>query len=72
MKSKPKEIICLLDLLTKNPSPHLNDANLIVEELILDALEKASNYEMGVARLDEKGKGIVTKFRKFAGACCRR
>jgi hypothetical protein len=44
-----------------------NDANLIDEELILDALEKASDYEMGIARLDEKGKGIVTKLRKFAG-----
>lgn len=47
----------------------LNDVNLIDEELILDALEKASDYEMGVARLDEKGKGIVTKLRKFAGTC---
>lgn len=44
-----------------------NDANLIDEERILEALDKASDYERGVSRLDDKGKNVVTKLRELAG-----
>jgi hypothetical protein len=44
-----------------------NDANLVDEEWILEALEKASNYERGVERLDDKGKAIMMKLRELAG-----
>lgn len=44
-----------------------NDANLIDEECILEALEKASCYERGFERLDDEGKAIVTKLRELAG-----
>jgi hypothetical protein len=44
-----------------------NDANLVDEERVLDALEKTSDYERGVERLDDKGKAIVTRLRELAG-----
>lgn len=44
-----------------------NDANLIDEERILETLEKASDYERGVNRLDDMGKAVVTKLRELAG-----
>ena len=57
------------NLLTRNPPPYPknpgldNDANLVDEEQILEALpvEKhlTMRYEIAVARLDDKGKDIV-------------
>ena len=36
-----------------------NDGNVIDEQHILETLETASNYERGVERLNNMGKGIV-------------
>lgn len=44
-----------------------NDANLVDEERILEALEKASDYERSLERLDDEGKAVVTKLRELAG-----
>jgi hypothetical protein len=44
-----------------------NDGNLVVEEHILDTLERASDYERGIERLDDEGKAVVMKLREFAG-----
>ncbi|PPQ82456.1 hypothetical protein CVT25_007253 [Psilocybe cyanescens] len=44
-----------------------NEANTIDEERILEVLETASNYEHGVAQLDDAGKAIVWKLREWAG-----
>jgi hypothetical protein len=43
------------------------EANLIDEQLILDALEKAPDYETGFGQLDEVQKGLVKKLREVAG-----
>ena len=44
-----------------------NDRNLVLEEHILDTLERASDYERGVERLGDEGKAVVIKLREFAG-----
>ena len=44
-----------------------NEANVVDEQRILDALESASDYERGFGRLDEAGKAIVKKLREWAG-----
>ena len=44
-----------------------NEANVIDEERVLEALEAASDYERGVAKLDDTGKPIVQKLREWAG-----
>ena len=43
-----------------------NDANLVDEERILDILERESDYERGIERLDDEGKAVVTKLRELA------
>jgi hypothetical protein len=70
---KAKRDHLLAQLAEKKPITSLdehwldNDANLVDEEQILEALEKASNYERGVERLDDKEKAIVMKLRELAG-----
>ena len=44
-----------------------NEANTIDERRVLDTLESASDYERGLAQLDENGKAIVKKLREWAG-----
>ena len=45
----------------------VDEANAIDEERVLEALEAASDYERGVAKLDDTGKAIVQKLREWAG-----
>jgi len=44
-----------------------HEANTVDEQRILDDLEAASDYERGLAQLDETGKGIVKKLTEWAG-----
>ena len=44
-----------------------HDANLVDEQQALEALENASDYERGFARLGGEQKGIVRKLREAAG-----
>ena len=44
-----------------------NEANLVDEERVLEALETASDYERGLERLDEAQKGVVRRLREVAG-----
>ena len=44
-----------------------NEANIVDEQQILELLESASDYEQGLACLDDKGKAIVEKLREWAG-----
>ena len=44
-----------------------HEANDVYEQQVLDALEKASNYERAVANLDENGQAAVKKLREWAG-----
>ena len=44
-----------------------NEGNTVAEEHVLDLLEEASDYERGVARLDDHGKEIVKKLREWGG-----
>ena len=37
------------------------------EQRVLDTLERASNYERGLERLDDAEKGIVRKLQEVAG-----
>ena len=41
--------------------------NTVDEERILNNLERASDYERGLERLDADGKAIVKKLRELAG-----
>jgi len=43
------------------------EANTVDEEHILNDLEKASDYERGLERLDTDGKAIVKRLRGLAG-----
>jgi hypothetical protein len=43
------------------------EANTVNEQRILNDLKAASDYERGLAQLDEAGKGIVKKLREWAG-----
>jgi hypothetical protein len=42
-------------------------ANTVDKQCIIDKLEAASDYERGLARLDDTGKAIVKKLREWAG-----
>ena len=44
-----------------------NEANIVDEQRILEALESASDYERGFEKLDDKGKAIVKKLRQWGG-----
>ena len=44
-----------------------NEGNMADEQCVLDMLEGASDYEQGVACLDNHGKEIVKKLQKWAG-----
>ena len=44
-----------------------HEANLVDEQWVLDALEKASNYESAFKRLDGAEKGVVRKLWEVAG-----
>jgi hypothetical protein len=44
-----------------------HEANLVDEQRVLDTLERASNYERGLERLDDAEKGVVRKLREVAG-----
>ena len=44
-----------------------NEANLIDEEVVVNTLENASDYDRAIGQLDDKGKGIVQRLREFAG-----
>ena len=44
-----------------------HEANLVDEQRVLEALEDASDYEQGFARLDGEQKGIVRKLQEAAG-----
>ena len=41
------------------------EANTVDEERILNDLERASDYERGLERLDADGKAIVKKLREL-------
>ena len=45
-----------------------DEANTVDEKHVIDILEEASDYERGVARLDDKGKAIVIKLKEWAGS----
>ena len=44
-----------------------NEANLMDEQQVLEALEKASDNERGLSQLDEVKKGVVRKLQEVAG-----
>jgi hypothetical protein len=44
-----------------------NEGNTVDEQRVLEVLEDASDYEQGVAGLDDHGKEIVKKLREWAG-----
>jgi hypothetical protein len=44
-----------------------SEANVVDEQQILEQLESASDYERGLACLDDKGTAIVKKLREWAG-----
>jgi hypothetical protein len=44
-----------------------NEANLVDEQQVLEVLEKASDYERGLGRLDEGQKGVVRRLWEVAG-----
>ena len=44
-----------------------HEANLVDEQRVLEALETASDYEQGFARLDDGQKGLVKRLREAAG-----
>jgi CII-binding regulator of phage lambda lysogenization HflD len=44
-----------------------HEANFVDEQHVLETLEKASDYERGLERLDDAQKGVVRKLREVAG-----
>ncbi|KAN0136894.1 hypothetical protein V8E53_005335, partial [Lactarius tabidus] len=44
-----------------------SEANVVDEQQVLEQLESASDYERGLACLDDEGKAIVKKLREWAG-----
>ena len=48
-----------------------HEANTVDEQRVLDELEAASDYERGLAQLDDEGKGIVKKLKEWAGDLAR-
>ena len=44
-----------------------HDANFVDEQQVLEALESASDYEQGFARLNDEQRGLVTKLLEAAG-----
>jgi hypothetical protein len=47
------------------------DANLVDEQQVLEALESASDYERGFARLNDEQRGLVKKLHEAAGFLCK-
>ncbi|KAF8223876.1 hypothetical protein L208DRAFT_1191219, partial [Tricholoma matsutake] len=43
-----------------------HEANTVDEQCIIDNLKAASDYERGLARLDDAGREIVKKLREWA------
>ncbi|KIJ97724.1 hypothetical protein K443DRAFT_9677 [Laccaria amethystina LaAM-08-1] len=43
-----------------------NEANMVDEERVLEALESASDYEQGILKLEDTGKAIMRKLRELA------
>lgn len=43
------------------------DGNMVDEVHVIDELERASNYERGLERLDKKSKAVVQRLRELAG-----
>ena len=43
------------------------EGNTVDEQRLLDTLESASDYEKGVAQLDDNGQAIVKRLRELAG-----
>ena len=41
--------------------------NTVDEQCVIDELEAASDYERGLARLDDGGRAIVKKLQKWGG-----
>ena len=44
-----------------------HNANLVDEQLVLEALENVSDYEQAFATLDDEKKGVVKKLYEAAG-----
>jgi hypothetical protein len=44
-----------------------HEANIVDEQRVIDDLEAASDYERGLARLDDTGRAIVKKIGEWAG-----
>ena len=44
-----------------------NDANQVDEDALIDKLDKASDYERGLSRLDSQERGIVAQLTELAG-----
>ena len=44
-----------------------NEAIIVDEQQILELLKSASDYEQGLACLDDKGKAVVQKLMEWAG-----
>ena len=44
-----------------------HNANFMDEQHVLDTLDKASDYDRGLGRLDDKQKGNVKKLQELAG-----
>jgi hypothetical protein len=44
-----------------------NATNLVDEEAIIDLLEKASDYERGLTRLNSQQKSLVDKLKELGG-----
>ena len=61
-KLSQKETISLMDEQWLD-----HEANTVDEQQVLDNLEAASDYERGLAWLDENGKAIVKRLREWAG-----
>ena len=44
-----------------------NEANTVDKKHVINMLEDGSDYERGVARLDDKVKAVVMKLKEWAG-----
>ncbi|KAJ7752518.1 hypothetical protein DFH07DRAFT_960601 [Mycena maculata] len=44
-----------------------NDANQVEEDAVIEKLERASDYERGLSRLDTKEIGLVERLKALAG-----
>jgi hypothetical protein len=48
-----------------------NEGNLVDEEHVVDLLERASDYERGLACLDSNDKIVIQKLQDLAKACSK-